>query len=71
MQLAIEEGTLDVITFGQKRDPCDSYFHKMKTVFSPEHQVNEASELGSEAIDPYMINTSVTVNANVSTFFLK
>lgn len=32
---ARKTGRLDCITFGQKRDPCDSLYKKVKTVFEP------------------------------------
>ncbi|GIK05019.1 hypothetical protein Aspvir_009118 [Aspergillus viridinutans] len=55
MDKARRTGDLKEITFGQKRDPCESFFHKMKSVFEP------------TAIDsnPQMVNANVTVFANM------
>lgn len=35
IELARETGRLDGITFGQKRDPCDTLYKKVKTMFEP------------------------------------
>lgn len=35
IEQARKTGKLDGITFGQKRDPCDTLFRKFKSVFSP------------------------------------
>lgn len=32
MEKARRTGDLKEVTFGQKRDPCESFFQKMKTV---------------------------------------
>ncbi|GAB7365992.1 hypothetical protein MBLNU230_g7319t1 [Neophaeotheca triangularis] len=35
IEKARKTGRLDGITFGQKRDPCDTFYQKLKTVFTP------------------------------------
>lgn len=35
IEQARKTGRLDGITFGQKRDPCDTFYQKVKTVFKP------------------------------------
>ncbi|PWY92831.1 carotenoid oxygenase [Aspergillus heteromorphus CBS 117.55] len=47
-------GSLKDITFGQKRDPCESIFHKVKSIFLP--AINK--------LDPVLVNSGVTVFAN-------
>ncbi|RFU29828.1 hypothetical protein B7463_g6495, partial [Scytalidium lignicola] len=47
-----ETGKLDMISFGQKRDPCASFFEKLKCVFEP-HRLN-----------PDFVNVGVTISAN-------
>lgn len=51
-------GKLDGITFGQKRDPCDSLFKKIKTTF----------EAPLELKNPELVNVGVSVSANVAGF---
>jgi torulene dioxygenase len=46
---------LSGITFGQKRDPCTSFFQKLKSVFDPQRTT-----------DPYMSNAGVTITSNPS-----
>ncbi|KAJ7463226.1 dioxygenase [Mycena latifolia] len=48
-------GKLDGITFGQKRDPCDTLFKKIKTTFEP-----------TTAKDPELINAGVSISMNVA-----
>ncbi|KAJ6611953.1 carotenoid cleavage dioxygenase 1 [Mycena sp. CBHHK59/15] len=48
-------GRLDGITFGQKRDPCDTFFQKIKSTFEP--------SLGRE---PGLMNVGVSISANVA-----
>ncbi|RHZ56142.1 putative dioxygenase [Aspergillus thermomutatus] len=55
MEEARRTGDLKAVTFGQKRDPCESFFHKMKTVFEP-------SGFNS---NPQLVNANVTVVANM------
>ncbi|GFF31336.1 beta,beta-carotene 15,15'-monooxygenase [Aspergillus udagawae] len=55
MEEARRTGDLKPITFGQKRDPCESFFHKMKTVFEPTEFLS----------NPQMVNANVTVFANM------
>lgn len=50
-----ETGRLEGITFGQKRDPCDSFFKKVKTVFESTWDKRDAS----------MVNVGVTVHADI------
>ena len=55
IEKAKREGTLKEITFAQKRDPCDTFFKKLKSAFQPATQ-------GSK--DPGMVVVGVTVHAN-------
>ncbi|KMK55018.1 dioxygenase, putative [Aspergillus fumigatus Z5] len=55
MEKARRTGDLKEVTFGQKRDPCESFFQKMKTVLVPTDSVS----------DPQMVNSNVTVFANM------
>ncbi|KAJ7111357.1 dioxygenase [Mycena epipterygia] len=48
-------GRLDGVTFGQKRDPCDSLFKKVKTMFEP-----------TTTRDPGFVNVGVSISANVA-----
>ncbi|KAH8588576.1 retinal pigment epithelial membrane family protein [Bisporella sp. PMI_857] len=48
-------GRLDGISFGQKRDPCASYFQKLKSVFEPFRTDN-----------PQIQNVGVTITPNPS-----
>jgi torulene dioxygenase len=48
-------GKFELISFGQKRDPCAGFFAKLKSVFEP-----------IERRDPYFNNVSVTISANPS-----
>lgn len=50
-----ETGRLEGITFGQQRDPCDSFFKKVKTVFESTWDKRDAS----------MVNAGVTAHANM------
>ncbi|KAJ7343371.1 carotenoid oxygenase [Mycena albidolilacea] len=50
-------GRLDGVTFGQKRDPCDTLFKKIKTTFEP-----------VRARDPELVNVGVSISANVAGF---
>ncbi|KAJ7874447.1 retinal pigment epithelial membrane family protein [Mycena leptocephala] len=50
-------GRLDGVTFGQKRDPCDSLFKKVKTTFE-----------ATRAKDPELVNVGVSISANVPGF---
>ncbi|KAH8804477.1 carotenoid cleavage dioxygenase [Xylogone sp. PMI_703] len=45
-------GKLDMITFGQKKDPCESIFHKLKCVFE------------SSNLNPDLVNVGVTISAS-------
>ncbi|RAL02827.1 uncharacterized protein BO80DRAFT_351043 [Aspergillus ibericus CBS 121593] len=47
-------GTMKGITFGQKRDPCESIFQKVKGFFRP----------GFDTASPELVNAGVTVHAN-------
>ncbi|KAF9886501.1 hypothetical protein FE257_011408 [Aspergillus nanangensis] len=49
-------GDLKYISFGQKRDPCETFFHKVKTVFQPTAPPSNRPEL---------FNVGVTVVANM------
>ncbi|KAL9107058.1 MAG: hypothetical protein Q9227_008004 [Pyrenula ochraceoflavens] len=49
-------GRLEGFSFGQKRDPCDSIFKKMKTMFSP---VPSVQQVGSSGLN---IGVSLSVN---------
>ncbi|KAB8239757.1 carotenoid oxygenase family protein [Aspergillus alliaceus] len=51
---ARKSGTLEGITFGQKRDPCESIFKKIKSLFRPSIDMK----------DPNLVNAGVTVHAN-------
>ncbi|KAH2306567.1 hypothetical protein KXW60_002576 [Aspergillus fumigatus] len=55
MEKARRTGDLKEVTFGQKRDPCESFFQKMKTVLVPTDSVS----------DPQMVNSNITVFANM------
>ncbi|EAW22125.1 putative dioxygenase [Aspergillus fischeri NRRL 181] len=57
MEKARRTGDLKEVTFGQKRDPCESFFQKMKTVFEPTDSLSDP--------DPQMVNSNVTVFANM------
>ncbi|GFF88697.1 hypothetical protein IFM47457_08330 [Aspergillus lentulus] len=57
MEKARRTGDLKEVTFGQKRDPCESFFHKMKTVFEPTDSLSDPN--------PQMVNSNVTVFANM------
>ncbi|KAL3457464.1 carotenoid oxygenase [Aspergillus heterothallicus] len=46
--------TLKGITFGQKRDPCESIFRKVKSIFHPPFSSK----------DPGLVNAGVTLHAN-------
>ncbi|KAI6792354.1 hypothetical protein KC363_g6397 [Hortaea werneckii] len=35
LEQAKKEGRLDILSFGQKRDPCDSFYRKLKSAFVP------------------------------------
>ncbi|KAJ7663455.1 carotenoid oxygenase [Mycena rosella] len=48
-------GRLEGVTFGQKRDPCDSLFKKIKTTFEP-----------TTARDAELLNVGVSISANVA-----
>lgn len=56
---AQKSGTLKGITFGQKRDPCESIFRKVKSIFHPPFSSK----------DPGLVNAGVTLHANVSSLF--
>ncbi|KAL4861999.1 hypothetical protein BDV12DRAFT_56264 [Aspergillus spectabilis] len=51
---ARKSGTLKGITFGQKRDPCESIFRKVKSIFHPPFSSK----------DPGLVNAGVTLHAN-------
>ncbi|KIW02557.1 uncharacterized protein PV09_06012 [Verruconis gallopava] len=53
-----ETGTLKGFTFAQKRDPCQSFFSKVMTVF-------EVSTAQKRAIDPAAANIGVTLSFNM------
>lgn len=48
-------GKLDSISFGQKRDPCASFFQKLKTSFNVRRNN-----------DPHILNVGVTISQNPS-----
>ncbi|PVH79388.1 dioxygenase [Cadophora sp. DSE1049] len=48
-------GKLDGVSFAQKRDPCDSFYQKLKGVFEP-----------ARAKNPYQANVGVTITPNPS-----
>lgn len=48
-------GRLETISFGQKRDPCVSFFQKLKCVFQP-----------TRTLDAYKSNVGVTITTNLS-----
>lgn len=48
-------GKLEGVSFGQKRDPCNSFYQKLKGVFEPQRSQN-----------PYRVNTGVTITPNQS-----
>jgi torulene dioxygenase len=50
-------GDYDRLSFGQKRDPCMTYFQKLKTVFKAEVKLG-----------PQGVNIGVTIHANVPGF---
>ncbi|KAJ7864443.1 carotenoid oxygenase [Mycena olivaceomarginata] len=50
-------GRLEGVTFGQKRDPCDSLFKKIKTTFE-----------ATTTKDPELINVGVSISVNVAGF---
>jgi torulene dioxygenase len=56
-------GKLDGITFGQKRDPCESVFQKMKTTFAPMLFPSQADRK-----IPDHSNIGVTIAPNVPGF---
>jgi torulene dioxygenase len=49
-------GSMDGITFGQKRDPCQSYFKKVMAMFEPSRSAEESREIA---------NIGVTVSINM------
>ncbi|KIA75487.1 hypothetical protein HK57_00036 [Aspergillus ustus] len=51
---ARKSGTLKGMTFGQKRDPCESIFRKVKSIFHP----------AFNSKDPGLVNAGVTLHAN-------
>ncbi|KAJ7712563.1 carotenoid oxygenase [Mycena metata] len=51
-------GRLNGVTFGQKRDPCDTLFKKIKTAFEPTKSLAEAE----------LFNVGVSISANVAGF---
>ncbi|KAL4744098.1 carotenoid oxygenase [Aspergillus similis] len=51
---ARKSGTLKGMTFGQKRDPCESIFRKVKSIFHPPFSSK----------DPELVNAGVTLHAN-------
>ena len=55
-----ETGSLDGFTFGQKRDPCQSYFKKVMSVFHPATRVDRVdSNIGvTLSIDPPGLSSS-------------
>jgi len=53
-------GDLNGFCFGQKRDPCESYFKKMTSLFVPA----VTSLLGMDSKDKSLPNTGVTVSPN-------
>lgn len=53
-------GDLNGFCFGQKRDPCESYFKKMTSLFVPA----VTSLLGLDSKDESLSNTGVTVSPN-------
>lgn len=56
IEQARKDGRLKGLSFGQKRDPCETFFQKVKAVFEP--------AVSTKA--PDMVNVGVTVRANVS-----
>jgi len=54
MEKARKTGTLDGVSFGQKRDPCATLFQKLKTVF-----------FTSPGGEPELANIGVTVHGDV------
>ncbi|KAJ6526965.1 carotenoid oxygenase [Mycena vulgaris] len=50
-----KSGKLNSVTFGQKCDPCDTLFKKIKSTFEP-----------SLAKDPLLLNVGVTISVNVA-----
>ena len=53
-------GDLNGFCFGQKRDPCESYFKKMTSLFIPA----VTSLLRLDSRDPSLQNTGVTISPN-------
>ncbi|KAL4982482.1 carotenoid oxygenase [Aspergillus falconensis] len=51
---ARKSGTLKGMSFGQKRDPCESIFRKVKSIFHPPFSSK----------DPGLVNAGVTLHAN-------
>ncbi|KAJ7185374.1 carotenoid oxygenase [Mycena filopes] len=58
IERARKTGRLDGVTFGQKRDPCDTLFKKVKTVFEPTVEIRTAE----------LVNAGVSISANVPGF---
>jgi torulene dioxygenase len=56
IELCRKTGKLDGVSFGQKRDPCESIFHKVKTVFGSKHDRGNFQNA----------NVGVTIHPNVS-----
>ncbi|KAF7358261.1 hypothetical protein MVEN_00875200 [Mycena venus] len=57
IERARKTGRLEGVTFGQKRDPCDSLFKKIKTTFE-----------ATMAKDAELLNVGVSISANVAGF---
>ena len=51
VEVARKTGKLDGFSFGQKRDPCESFFQKLKSIFAPRHSA-----------DPKGHNVAVTIH---------
>ena len=56
-----KDGSLNEITFGQKRDPCDGYFKKAMSVF----YVAKSGVNWKRGVDPSSMNIGVTLTANM------
>ena len=54
-------GTIKQISFGQKRDPCESYLGKAMSVF----YAATSSIPSNQVIDPSSVNVGVTLTANI------
>ena len=56
-----KNGSLKEVSFGQKRDPCESYFKKAMSVF----HTAKSGIISPKVIEPSSLNIGVTLTANM------